>query len=193
MTSSDAISNAEAFAAARLGDKLHGRVALVTGGTRGIGAAISSSLASQGATVAAGFSRNLQRAEEFKAQFSARFRTPVTVHRGNVASGDDCRRVVAEVIDQHGRLDILVNNAGITIDKTILKLTDDDWEKVLSVNLSGAFYLSQAALRHMVMDSSSSASDGVAVANRRPTGQRFRRSRKNRTISVVAEGPVGSV
>lgn len=57
--------------------------------------------------------------------------------------------MIAEVIEQHGRLDILVNNAGITIDKTILKLTDDDWHKVLAVNLSGAFYLSQAALAHM--------------------------------------------
>ena len=58
--------------------------------------------------------------------------------------------MVAEVIEQHGRLDILINNAGITIDKTVLKLTDDDWRKVLDVNLSGAFFLSQAALAHMV-------------------------------------------
>ena len=54
------------------------------------------------------------------------------------------------MIEQHGRLDILINNAGITIDKTVPKLTDDDWDKVLAVNLSGAFFLSQAALAHMV-------------------------------------------
>jgi acetoacetyl-CoA reductase/3-oxoacyl-[acyl-carrier protein] reductase len=53
------------------------------------------------------------------------------------------------VIASHGRLDILVNNAGITIDKTVLKLSDEDWFKVLNVNLSGAFFLSQSALRHM--------------------------------------------
>ena len=63
----------------------------------------------------------------------------MTAPPGNEGSGDDCRRVIAEVIEQHGRLDILVNNAGITIDKTVLKLTDDDWHKVLAVNLSGAF------------------------------------------------------
>jgi acetoacetyl-CoA reductase/3-oxoacyl-[acyl-carrier protein] reductase len=57
--------------------------------------------------------------------------------------------VISEVIDQHGRLDILVNNAGITIDKTALKLTDEDWYKVLAVNLSGAFFMSQASLHHM--------------------------------------------
>ena len=55
-----------------------------------------------------------------------------------------------EVIEQHGRLDILVNNAGITADRGVLKMTDDDWQRVMNVNLSGAFYLSQAALRHML-------------------------------------------
>ena len=137
-------------AATATGDKLVGRVALVTGGTRGIGAAICTSLASQGAEIAAGFSGNTTQAEKFVSDFQQQFGTPATVHRGNVASADDCRRVIAEVIEQHGRLDILVNNAGITIDKTVLKLTDDDWHKVLDVNLSGAFFLSQAALRHMV-------------------------------------------
>ena len=52
--------------------------------------------------------------------------------------------------EQHGRLDILVNSAGITIDKTVLKLTDEDWYKVIAVNLSGAFFMSQAALPHMI-------------------------------------------
>ena len=72
------------------------------------------------------------------------------MHRGDIGSADDCRRCVAEVIDQHGRLDILVNNAGITVDRTMLKMTDDDWRRVVDVNLSGAFYLSQAALVHML-------------------------------------------
>jgi NAD(P)-dependent dehydrogenase (short-subunit alcohol dehydrogenase family) len=132
------------------GSKLLGRVALITGGTRGIGASISEELASHGATVAAGFSKDVERANRFVQDFADRFSTPVSTHRGNVASPDDCRRVVNEVIEQHGRLDILINNAGITIDKTILKLTDDDWRKVLDVNLSGAFFLSQAVLGHMV-------------------------------------------
>ena len=57
---------------------------------------------------------------------------------------------MAEVIEQHGRLDILVNNAGITIDKTVLKMTDEDWYKVIAVNLSGAFFMSQAVLPHMI-------------------------------------------
>jgi NAD(P)-dependent dehydrogenase (short-subunit alcohol dehydrogenase family) len=150
MTESTTVNVAEENAGQPAGSKLTGRVALVTGGIRGIGAAISEELASQGATIAAGFSGNVERAEQFAKDFANRFGTSVSTHRGNVASPDDCRRVVNEVIEQHGRLDILINNAGITIDKTILKLSDDDWHKVLDVNLSGTFFLSQAALGHMV-------------------------------------------
>ena len=124
------------------------RVALVTGGSRGIGRAISLGFALQGAAVAAGYSRNLQAAEQFKGELEEQG-VPASVHQGNIGSPEDCRRVVDEVIEQHGRLDILINNAGITIDKTALKLTDEDWHKVLAVNLSGAFFMSQAALRHM--------------------------------------------
>ena len=58
--------------------------------------------------------------------------------------------MVHEVIEQHGRLDILVNNAGITADKIVHKMTDEDWLRVISVNLSGAFFVSQAALEHMM-------------------------------------------
>jgi acetoacetyl-CoA reductase/3-oxoacyl-[acyl-carrier protein] reductase len=129
--------------------RLHGKVAFVTGGTRGIGAAITRSLADQGAAVAAGYSSNKQRADEFCAEASEHGQN-VSVHQGNVGSAEDCRRTVGEVIERHGRLDILVNNAGITIDKTVLKLTDEDWYKVLAVNLSGAFFMSQAVLPHMI-------------------------------------------
>jgi len=130
-------------------EKLVERVAFVTGGTRGIGAAISRSLASQGATVAAGYSQNEQKAHAFERELQ-HLGTRASVHQGNIGSADDCRRTVSEVIERHGRLDILVNNAGITIDKTVLKMTDDDWFKVLAVNLSGAFFLSKAVLPHMI-------------------------------------------
>jgi len=134
------------------GRKLANRVALVTGGTRGIGAAICTSLASQGARVAAGYSGNAERAKAFAAGFEHRFGAPVrlTVHQGNVAAPEDCQRVVEEVIAQHGRLDILVNNAGVTVDKLAVDLTTADWDKVIAVNLSGAFHMAQAALRHML-------------------------------------------
>jgi 3-oxoacyl-(acyl-carrier-protein) reductase len=129
--------------------KLAGRVALVTGGNRGIGAAICRSLANQGAAVAAGYSRNKEQAEAFLADL-LEHGIEGSVHQGNVGSADDCRRVVDEVIARHGKLDVLVNNAGITIDKPVLKMDDEDWYKVLAVNLSGAFFMSKAALPHMI-------------------------------------------
>ncbi len=134
------------------GLKLNGRVAFVTGGTRGIGAAISLSLANQGASVAAGYSSNSTKAEEFLVRLkeAARGEAVMSLHRGDVGIADDCRRTIAEVIDHHGRLDILVNNAGITRDKTVARMTDDDWNSVLAVNLSGPFLLAQAALKHMI-------------------------------------------
>jgi NAD(P)-dependent dehydrogenase (short-subunit alcohol dehydrogenase family) len=131
------------------GEKLKGRVALVTGGTRGIGAAICRSLANQGATVAAGYSRDAEKAQAFKEELE-QLGVPSSIHQGNVAVCEDCQRTVREVIDEHGRLDILVNNAGITADRAILKMAEDDWEKVLAVNLSGAFFMSKAALEGML-------------------------------------------
>jgi len=130
---------------------VQGRVALVTGGTRGIGAAICHELADQGAHVAAGFWHDHEAAEKFLADVSAAHPDlRVTIHEGNIGNADDCRRVLHEVEEQHGRVDILVNNAGITIDRTVAKMTDEDWQKVIAVNLSGAFFMAQAAVEHML-------------------------------------------
>src|SRR6266566_1915727 len=130
---------------------VQGRVALVTGGTRGIGAAICRELADQGAHVAAGYWHGHEAAQKFLASATGDYPGQrITVHEGNIGSADDCRRVLHEVIGQHGRVDILVNNAGITIDRTVAKMTDDDWQKVIAVNLSGAFYMAQAAVEHMI-------------------------------------------
>jgi NAD(P)-dependent dehydrogenase (short-subunit alcohol dehydrogenase family) len=150
MTTTQQPQPAEAGQAPGLGT-VRGRVALVTGGTRGIGAAICRQLAAEGAEIAAGYWRGHEAAEKFMASMSAEYPgRRITVHHGNIGTADDCRRVLGEVIDQHGRLDILVNNAGITIDRTVAKMTDDDWQKVIAVNLSGAFFMAQAAVEHMI-------------------------------------------
>jgi NAD(P)-dependent dehydrogenase (short-subunit alcohol dehydrogenase family) len=124
---------------------MNGQVALVTGGIRGIGAAICARLATRGVTIAAGYSRDKEAADHFGEQYPG-----ASTHQGNIGCSEDCERVVREVLDQHGRLDILVNNAGITLDKTVRKMATDDWDRVIQVNLSGAFYLIRASLQHML-------------------------------------------
>jgi len=126
---------------------MNGQVALVTGGIRGIGLAISERLMDRGIKVAAGYSSNHEDARLFADKHADH---GVTVHQGNIGRNEDCVRVIEEVIDQHGHLDILVNNAGITVDKTVRKMTPEEWDRVLHVNLSGAFYLSRAILQHML-------------------------------------------
>jgi acetoacetyl-CoA reductase len=125
------------------------RVAIVTGGARGIGAAITTSLAESGVHVAAGYSSNNRAAEELAARLSAQGAS-VSVHQGNVGVPADCERVVGEVLADKGRIDYLINNAGITVDKTMRKMTVDDWHAVLRINLSGTFYMSKAVLEHML-------------------------------------------
>jgi acetoacetyl-CoA reductase len=125
------------------------RVAIVTGGARGIGAAITTTLARAGYHVAAGYSTNQAAADELAGKLTSEGLF-LTVHKGNVGQPEDCRRVIDEVLSQHGRVDILVNNAGVTVDKTVRRMSVDDWHAVLRVNLSGAFYMVKAVLEHML-------------------------------------------
>jgi acetoacetyl-CoA reductase len=130
-----------------MGSDLSEHVALVTGGVRGIGLAICEALMAEGARVAAGYSRNGPAADAFLETHRDR---GATIHQGTIEDHADCERVVAEVIEQHGRLDILINNAGITMDRTVRRMTPEEWDHVLRVNLNGAFYMSRASLPHMI-------------------------------------------
>jgi acetoacetyl-CoA reductase len=125
------------------------RVAIVTGGARGIGAAITTALANSGVHVAAGYASNSKAADELAGKLNAEGAS-VSTHQGNVGVPEDCQRVVQEVLDAKGRVDILVNNAGITVDKTMRKMSIDDWHAVMRINLSGAFYMAKAVLDHML-------------------------------------------
>ena len=126
---------------------MNGQVALVTGGTRGIGLAICERLMNRGVRVAAGYAGRHDHAQQFADKYADH---GVSIHQGNIGSNDDCVRVIGEVLDRHGQLDILVNNAGITVDKTVRKMSPDEWDHVIHVNMSGAFYLSKAILQHML-------------------------------------------
>jgi acetoacetyl-CoA reductase len=127
--------------------EMNGQVALVTGGIRGIGLAICERLMNRGVHIAAGYSSNRDAAQQFADKYADH---GVTIHQGNIGRNEDCERVIGEVLEQHGQLDILVNNAGVTVDKTMRKMTPEEWDKVIHINLSGAFYLSRAILQHML-------------------------------------------
>lgn len=126
---------------------LSGRVAIVTGGTRGIGAAISTGLLRSGATVVAAYAGNSEAAENFRAEVGS---DQLSVARADVAKGEDCNALVEQTVAEHGRVDIVVNNAGVTKDGFAQKMSDDDWNRVLAVNLSGTFFMARAVLGDML-------------------------------------------
>jgi acetoacetyl-CoA reductase/3-oxoacyl-[acyl-carrier protein] reductase len=120
------------------------RVAVVTGGTRGLGAAIANRLAAEGTTVAAAYHGNDAAAERFAAQH--RSVGVVTTHRVDVGDPDSCGELIADIVARNGRIDYLVNNAGALHERKLADLSGKDWDDTLRVNLSGAFHLSQAAI-----------------------------------------------
>jgi len=124
---------------------LQGRVALVTGGSRGIGAAVAEALASAGAALAI-CARNGEAAAATAAAIAGRGGQAFGI-AADVSRAADAERIVAACVERFGRLDILVNNAGITRDGLVLRMKDEDWSDVLAVNLNGAFYCARAALR----------------------------------------------
>jgi 3-oxoacyl-[acyl-carrier protein] reductase len=126
---------------------LNGKTALVTGAAQGIGRDIALALATDGADVAI-CDVNLEAAQKTAAEIEAKGRKSVAV-KANVASSDDVNAMIEQTVQKLGRIDILVNNAGITRDGLILRMKDEDWDLVLSINLKGAFLCTKAALKHM--------------------------------------------
>jgi acetoacetyl-CoA reductase len=119
------------------------RVALVTGGTRGIGAAISLALKAQGRTVVANYAANDAAAEAFKAEHG------IAVHKFDVGKFEDCEAAVAKITADIGPIEVLVNNAGITRDSTLLRMRRDMWDAVLDTNLGSCFNLCKLTFEGM--------------------------------------------
>jgi len=129
--------------------RLAGRVALVTGASRGIGRAIAVELARCGANIALNFRSDGKQAEN-AADEIRELGVECLLVQGDVAKKGEAARIVKEVLDKWQRLDILVNNAGITRDRSMRKMTEDDWAAVINVNLNGTFYCTSAAVPAMV-------------------------------------------
>ncbi|MEV6449029.1 3-oxoacyl-ACP reductase family protein [Amycolatopsis sp. NPDC051716] len=131
------------------GTGLSGKVALVTGGVRGIGSAICQALADAGATVAIGYHTSVEQADAVADRIAGQ-RAGHSLHRADVSSVEDCERLVAEVSARHGGIDILVNNAGATRPAMATDVPEKDWDQVLAINLSGPFYLAKRVLPGMI-------------------------------------------
>lgn len=132
-----------------MGLMLEGKTALVTGGSRGIGRAIALELAGRGANVTVDFHENRTAADEVASAIAALGRVCEVV-QADVGNPLEADRLVAHAIEALGSLDIVVSNAGIARDALLVRMTDEKWETVLRTNLTGAFYITRAASRHML-------------------------------------------
>jgi 3-oxoacyl-[acyl-carrier protein] reductase len=128
---------------------LKGKVALVTGASRGIGKAIALELAKNGAKVAVNYSGSVEKANEVVEELKSLGSDAVAI-QANVADSDSVNAMIKEVIGLYGSLDILVNNAGITRDNLIMRMKEEDWDAVVNTNLKGVFNTTKAVTRQMM-------------------------------------------
>lgn len=128
---------------------MEGKVALVTGGSRGIGRAIALELAKGGATVVINYNGSQDKAMDLKEEIESRGGR-AEVYQCNVSDFAKCEELVQGIVKQFGSLDILVNNAGITKDGLLMKMSEEDFDKVIDVNLKGAFNTIRFASRQML-------------------------------------------
>jgi acetoacetyl-CoA reductase len=128
---------------------LEGGVAVVTGAGRGMGRAIAEELGAAGAKVAVNYSRSKEPAQEVVEKLSSNGVEAVALG-ADVSKPDQARQLIEETLDGFGRIDVLVNNAGITIDKTMRKLTTEEWDTVVQVDLNSCYYTVKPALEHFI-------------------------------------------
>ena len=131
-------------------DRLKDKVALVTGASSGIGKGIATRFAQEGAHVAVNYRPGSAKDHDAALAEVSSFGTQALAVEADVSRREDVERMIAQVLEKFGRLDICVNNAGIEIKRPFLEVSDDEWNKVIAVNLYGCFVVSQAAARAMV-------------------------------------------
>jgi 3-oxoacyl-[acyl-carrier protein] reductase len=129
--------------------KLEGKVALITGASRGIGKAIALTYAAEGAIVAVNYIYNMEKAEKVVAEITEHGGEAFAV-KADVANKTEVKKMVEAVIEKYGRIDILVNNAGILIPTMLMETSDKQWDKVMEVNLKGPFICTQEVARGMI-------------------------------------------
>ncbi|ALS78254.1 3-oxoacyl-[acyl-carrier-protein] reductase [Planococcus kocurii] len=129
--------------------KLAGKTAIITGGSRGIGAEIARKFAADGAKVVVNYSGSQEKAEAVVADIEANGGTAIAV-KANVSDAESVKAMVDETMKTFGSVDILVNNAGITRDNLMMRMKDDEWDDVININLKGVFICTKAVTRQMM-------------------------------------------
>jgi len=129
--------------------RLDGKIALVTGGSRGLGRAICQALASAGATIAINYLKENQQAQEVK-QAILQQGGRAEIFQADVSKKEEAERLVAQVVETFQGIDILVNNAGIREDELFVRMTDEKWDKVIQVNLYSTYYVTKAVVPYML-------------------------------------------
>jgi 3-oxoacyl-[acyl-carrier protein] reductase len=128
---------------------LENKTALITGATRGIGRGIATTFAKQGANVAFTFNSSVEAAQELEKELEA-FGVKAKGYQSNAAKFDAAQELAADVLKEFGKIDILINNAGITKDNLLMRISEDDFDKVIEVNLKSVFNLTKAVIRPMM-------------------------------------------
>jgi 3-oxoacyl-[acyl-carrier protein] reductase len=142
------------------------KVALVTGGGRGLGRAISLALAQQGADVGVNYRGNAEAAGDVVAQIRGMGRAAIPIQGDTSAGREACEAIVKAAIDEFGKVDILVNNAGITRDNLMMRMDEEEWESVINTNLAGPFWMTRAIARPMLKARSGRIINMSSVAGR---------------------------
>lgn len=141
--------------------RLNGKVAVVTGASRGIGRAIALRLAEEGAAVVVNYSQNEEAAAETAAKIAGTGGQALTL-KGDVSSREDCQNLAEKTIAKFKKIDILINNAGITRDNIVARMKPEEWQQVIDTNLTGCFNCTQAFMRPFIKQKSGGAIINIA-------------------------------
>ncbi|QIB26229.1 3-oxoacyl-[acyl-carrier-protein] reductase [Caloranaerobacter azorensis] len=134
---------------------LNGKIALITGGSRGIGKAIALKLASLGANIVVNYTKSDAKAKEV-IKLAEEMGVRAIAVKADVSNKDDVENFINKVLDEFGRIDILVNNAGITRDNLLMRMKEEEWDDVININLKGTFNVTKTAIRSMIKQKSGS-------------------------------------
>ena len=135
---------------------LENKTAIITGASRGIGKGIAEKYAEQGCNIAFSFASSVDKAKALEEELSSKYGVKVKGFQSNAADFDSSQKLVDDIVAEFGRIDILINNAGITRDNLLMRMSEEQWDEVMNVNLKSVFNLTKASLRTFLKQKSGS-------------------------------------